>query len=321
MSEPTRYWKLGLFLVLGTLVGLSAIVFVGTRTFGEETVTFRTYFDESVSGLDVGATVSFRGVRVGNVSAIGLAPDGRHVEVLFEIKDSVLDTLGLSAARKKGRPLRVPPRLRVQVSNTSITGNKFLKLDLFGPPLQPPPTLPFEPGQNYIPAYPSTLKNLEDALVRAVDQLPELVHAAQQVLGQTQSILSDFEHRDLPHHAEQVLVRAEHVMASVERTLRELKAGELSAQARMTLQNLDLTLTSMREILERAARPDGLLDDVERAAAGIGDLTRQVAPAGHDIEETLRSLRSMADSVRRLTEALEIDPDMLLKGRAREERP
>lgn len=320
MSEPTHLWKLGLFLVLGALVGLSAIVFVGTRTFGEETVTFRTYFDESVSGLDVGATVSFRGVRVGNVTAIGLAPDGRHVEVQFEIKDSVLDTLGLSAARKKDRPLRLPPRLRVQVSTTSITGNKFLKLDIFGPPVQPPPTLPFEPGKNYIPAYPSTLKNLEDALVRAVDQLPELVQAAQQVLGQTQAILSDVEEHRLPDHVTQVLSRAEQAMISLERTLRDLNAGELSSQARMTLQNLDRTLTPMREILERAARPDGLLDDVERAASGIGDLTRQVEPASQDIEETLRSLRNMADSVRRLTEALETDPDMLLKGRAREER-
>jgi ABC-type transporter Mla subunit MlaD len=246
MSEPTNLWKLGLFLVVGSLVGLSAIVFVGARSWRHETITFRSYFDESVGGLDVGAGVSFRGVRIGNVSSIALAPDGRHVEVVFDMDADVLDTLGLSAARKRNLPLVVPPRLRVQLSTTSITGNKYLRLDIFGPPIHPPPELPFSPGSNYIPAQPSTLKNLEDSLVRAVDQLPHIVEGVQHILRQTQDILNDLHQQEIPKQVSQVLERSDQVMLSLEGTLRDLNVRELSTQTRETLQNLNSTLQPLR---------------------------------------------------------------------------
>ena len=40
-----------------------------------------TYFDESVQGLQVDSIVKFRGVDIGTVRKIGVAPDQRLVEV------------------------------------------------------------------------------------------------------------------------------------------------------------------------------------------------------------------------------------------------
>ena len=48
----------------------------------EETVSFVTYFDESVQGLEVGAPVKLRGVPIGHAVDIGFAPDRRHIEVV-----------------------------------------------------------------------------------------------------------------------------------------------------------------------------------------------------------------------------------------------
>jgi paraquat-inducible protein B len=243
-----------------------------------------------------------------------VAPDARHVEVVFEMQEAILDRLGLSWGKQER--LHVPESLRVQLSTTGITGAKYLRLDIFEHP-QPPPELPFDPGPNYIPAVPSTLKNLEDAFLRALEELPELAGGLRQILDQTYEILEDVQEKQLPARATHLFERAERVMDVMETAIEDLETRELSLQARATLRNLNRTLVPMRAVLERVSAPDGLIDSADRAADGLGDLTVGGGGRG-DLVETLRSLRAMAESVRRFTDALERDPDMLLKGRAQE---
>ena len=68
MSAPSNHWKLGLFVVAGVGLFLALLGGLGARGLRKETVTYTTYFDESVQGLDVGSPVKFRGVTIGNVA-------------------------------------------------------------------------------------------------------------------------------------------------------------------------------------------------------------------------------------------------------------
>ena len=77
MAVGTNRWKLGLFVLLGMGLALAAIVLLGARNFNEKTVTYLTFFDESVQGLDAGSPVKFRGVTIGRVATIDVAPDHR----------------------------------------------------------------------------------------------------------------------------------------------------------------------------------------------------------------------------------------------------
>ena len=81
MSTSTNHWKLGLFVVVGALSIIATVVYFGGRTLRKETVSYKTYFDESVQGLEIGSPVKFRGVSIGSVAQIDLAGDKRHVEV------------------------------------------------------------------------------------------------------------------------------------------------------------------------------------------------------------------------------------------------
>ncbi|MFT3927525.1 MAG: MlaD family protein [Myxococcales bacterium] len=321
MSAPTNRWKLGLFVVLGSLLAVLAVLLLGARSLRRDTVTYRSYFDEAVSGLDIGSSVSFRGVRVGDVSAIEVAPDRRHVEVIYKLETSVLTRLGLAHTEGSELVVQVPSDLRVQLSSTSITGNKYLKLDFFDPVKNPPPVLPFDPGDNTIPATPSTLKNLEDSLLKAVDQVPELVDSVKVILAQMQEILRDVHSQELPGHAAALIARTDHVMLTLEGTLRDAHVKELSDQTRATMASLDTTLNEVRGLVARVNGDKGLLDSVQRASDAFGDLAQEAKPAGAELEDTLRDLRRMAESVRRLSDALERDSDMLLKGRAKEKVP
>ena len=209
----------------------------------------------------------------------------------------------------------------MQLSSTSITGGKYLKLDFFDPVKYPPPVLPFEPGEHTIPATPSTLKNLEDSLLKAVDQVPELVDRVKVILVQIQEILQDVHGKELPAHAASLIARTDHVMLTLEGAIRDAHVKDLSDQAKATLANLDATLAQMRALIERVNGDQGLLTSVQRASDAVGDLAQRAKPAGADLEVTLRDLRLMAESVRRLADALETDSDMLLKGRAKEKSP
>src|ERR1044072_2457367 len=70
MEEGRRHYRLGLFVVT-TLAILAAVLFtLGGRQLFRPSFTLETHFAESVSGLEIGAPVRFRGVPLGQVSEI-----------------------------------------------------------------------------------------------------------------------------------------------------------------------------------------------------------------------------------------------------------
>src|SRR5690349_13355706 len=95
MTQPANHWKLGLFIVSGLFLVLSAVLYFGSRALTKETVTCHSYFDEAVTGLEVGSPTKFRGVTIGHVSQIQVAPDLRHVEIDYEIERNALERLGI----------------------------------------------------------------------------------------------------------------------------------------------------------------------------------------------------------------------------------
>ena len=95
MSAPTNRWKLGAFVVASVLVGLAAAGVLTAQTMRIVTVTYASYFDEAVTGLEVGSPVRYRGVKIGNVSAIDVAPDQRHVEPLQQVANAYVPGHGV----------------------------------------------------------------------------------------------------------------------------------------------------------------------------------------------------------------------------------
>src|SRR4051812_4168906 len=122
MSTPTNHWKLGLFVVVGIGLAMCTIVFLGAQSLKKHGVDYKTYFDESVQGLEIGSPIKFRGVTIGNVSDIEIAPDRRHVGVTAELTGTNLNELGLTDIKGKKARITIPPDLRVQLVSQGITG-------------------------------------------------------------------------------------------------------------------------------------------------------------------------------------------------------
>ena len=327
MSAPSNHWKLGLFVVAGVGCFLGLLVALGASSLKKESVAYETYFDESVQGLDVGSPVKFRGVTIGNVAEIDIAPDRRHVGVSCAITVSQLVSLKLLDTSKKklslpfGRPapvtLAVPPDLRMQLASAGITGVKFISIDFFDIKDNPPPILPFPVPVNYVPSAASTLKSLEDAVLKAVNRFPEIADQLVLVTTQVNHLLSAVDDEKIPHHAGLVLRGAGDLLAALQVTVKQADVGHLSSDARHTIGGLDGAIAHLDAILTRMNGDKGILVSAQRATDSIGDLAGGAKSIGAEMGDTLREVREAADSIQRLVDALDTDSDMLLKGRAK----
>ncbi len=316
MSAPTNRWKLGAFVVGSVLVALAGAVVLTAQTMQVVTVTYASYFDEAVTGLEVGSPVRYRGVKIGKVSAIDVAPDRRHVEIIYSLGVKALNRLGL-AGTSRGKETRIlmPPELRVQIASTGLTGTKFLQIDFFDTGGAPPPVLPFPVPENYIPATPSTMKGLEDAVVRAVAMIPDLVHELGGVVARVDVLLDDVNRRGLPSKLAATLNDTNQLVASLRNKLDQLQVDELSRDAAATLKSASVALVKLKRVLDRLDGNEGLFASVQRTS---DSLTDAAGPRlGANIDDTGRDLREAAVAVRQLVEALQRDPDMLIKGKTK----
>lgn len=315
MATPTNHWKLGLFVVVGLVVALAAVVYFGAESLRKEHVSYQTYFDESVQGLDVGAPVFFRGVRVGQVSAVGVAPDGRHVAVTLALFTRNLRRLGLGEGRGRETRIAVPSDLRVQLAHQGITGLKAVQLDFFDPTYNPPPVLRFETPERYIPSAKSTFERLEATVVHAFDRFPQVADALLDVAARTNRILDEFEQAHLPRQMQASLGELDQTLAAFRKAIGDAEVGEVSAQARASMDGLDRTVQRLDAVLARLDGERGLLASAQRATDAVGDAASTAPALGDEVTVTLREIQEAAESFRELTEALERDPDMLLRGR------
>ena len=319
MARPTNHYKVGLFVITGFTCAVVAAVALGAAKTHEERVGFYSYFNESVQGLELGSPVKFRGVTIGNVSSIQIAPDHHMVEVLSNIDLDDLKRVGLAEQRHAllaREKFIVPPDLRAQLGSQGITGVKFIAIDIFDQKGNPPPELSFAPPQDrYIPAAPSMMKNLEDTLTKAMDRLPDMVDAVVLIMGRVDRMLVELENRDVVGKVATTLDHTNDVMITTRLTLARIDKQNLGEKAAGSIDELTVALTKMTRVIDRLDGEKGLLASAQHATDAFGDMGRDGRGTQKELEETLRDVSEAAAAIRSLSEALERDPDMLLKGK------
>ena len=82
-SNP-NYFRLGVFVLTAIGVLIAIILIFGSGQLFKKSFMVETYLKQSVTGLDTGAAVRFRGVKVGQVTLIGLSGDLYERDVPFD---------------------------------------------------------------------------------------------------------------------------------------------------------------------------------------------------------------------------------------------
>jgi phospholipid/cholesterol/gamma-HCH transport system substrate-binding protein len=128
MEERVNLVAVGVFVVVLMVTAIASVLYLSGGMYSRKSYdTYLTFMTESVSGLNLNAPVRYRGVQVGRVRAIALAPDNVElVQVTLQIErgtpvkeDTVamLETQGLTgisyvdltAGRRDSAPLQARP--------------------------------------------------------------------------------------------------------------------------------------------------------------------------------------------------------------------
>jgi phospholipid/cholesterol/gamma-HCH transport system substrate-binding protein len=117
------------------------------------------YFNESVQGLDVDSPVKYRGVSIGRVARISVAPDSKLIQVLLKIESGQ----------------RLDSEIVAQLKAVGITGSVFVELDRKAegePDLSPPISFPSE--YPIVASKPSNISELLRGIDEVLDELKSL---------------------------------------------------------------------------------------------------------------------------------------------------
>ena len=171
-SNP-NYFRLGVFVMAAIGVLIAAILIFGSGQLFKKSFIIETYIKQSVTGLDTGAAVRFRGVKVGQVTLIGLSGDMYEKDVPFH------DRLQYVVVRMQifGETINedlikefVQNSLRAQVKSQGITGVNYIEFN-FATNGDAYPPLPFKWQSDY-PVIPS-LPNQADQIIGGIQKLVE----------------------------------------------------------------------------------------------------------------------------------------------------
>ncbi|HTO52801.1 MAG TPA: MlaD family protein [Myxococcota bacterium] len=297
--SPTNYYKLGAFVLAGMVLTFALLIWLGAADWNRASRRIVTYFDESVQGLEAGSPIKFRGVTVGTVSAISIAPDLRHVRVVSLVYEDILRKLGLSESQGNGlqQAISGDRQLRIQLVSPGLTGVKFLSIDFFDSRRFPEEKLPFDPGPDYLASTPSTLKSIEEAAVDVGMQLPMLTMRASDTLLRLANSVEDIENVVKPLLADNgAVVR---LLAQYERTGAQLERSAAALETEVKNAKLGSTTASVRD-----------------AAAAVATFSGEISTTAEDARDSLNALNETLDSVRSLSDYLERDPSAILRGRA-----
>jgi len=192
MASRASKFLIGLFVIVGTLIAVIIIIWVGAADFFMSGSTYVTYFDESVQGLQADSAVKYRGVEVGKVKSISVAPDYRLIEVVMKV--NLTEDL--------------QSHTETQLRTAGITGIVFIELDQVKPgEKSSSPTIGFETKYPVIPSRRSDISRfLADTNeimknIKAIDfsglsdQLKNTTKAVETFLGgkHTNNIMANLE--------------------------------------------------------------------------------------------------------------------------------
>jgi ABC-type transporter Mla subunit MlaD len=328
MQQRGPFLRVGLLVLVGlaALIGLVAF-FGGNRIRAGQ--NFETYFSESVQGLDVGATVKFRGVTLGRVTEISLmraaygsaaaATSGADAFALVIVRFRMdMSKFGNSA------PIETAIRrgLRARLATQGITGVSYIELDFAAPETHPPLNIPWQPRDTYIPSVPSTLIQVQDAAQLLLRKLTSVDLVG--LVGGLKGLIDELRTELRPGDAHAVLAQMTRTLQDLDAGVQAAKLPELSAQAMQTLKaagnaadgrqtreliaNANQAVTKLAAVVAQLPPLLATLQTtVQRADNGTADLQLSLTPVLRDIQATLANLRDTSAQLRR-------DPGQVLFG-------
>jgi paraquat-inducible protein B len=318
MSKQANPTLVGAFVVGAVALAAAGIVIFGGHNLFEPEFKYVAYFETSVTGLDVGAAVRYRGVQVGRVSNIQAVWSEDEEEILIPVEltlskgavrassqDSreLLDRRGVADVMESliARGLRA-----VLVQDSFLTGKLHVALNHY------PGSEVRIVGGSELPEIPTLRAGLERVAQR-FEELPidELVASVIDAMAAIEALATKPELGDLfvklDTLVERLDAQIEPLASSTEALIADLRGA--SAQLSGLIQDVDA------EVGRVSGAATGALDESRATLEHVNALIGEKDIVVYRLAVLLEELGAAARALRVLAETLERQPEALIKGK------
>ncbi len=270
MASVKTKLAVGVFVVAGFIMVIFAVIWLGMSNYLEKGKFYVAYFDESVQGLDRDSPVKYRGVSIGKVYSIGVAPDANLIEVVLKIETG----------------LKLDKSIAAQLKAVGITGIMFVELEK-----KKPGDLLVAPGNTFESSYP------------VIDTRPSEI---KKIMEAVNDILQEFKKMDVSG----VLDSLRSMLAKLEQTLDDAQLKTLSKEMQVTIRDIRSSMdpeywTSTLESVGTAADNIDALstesrETIAKANATLESYDRLARENKDEVHDLLSDMRTSLDTVNKL---------------------
>jgi phospholipid/cholesterol/gamma-HCH transport system substrate-binding protein len=273
INQKAKFF-VGLFMVSGISLAVVAIIWLGMNRFLEKGQLYAVYFNESVQGLKHDSPVKYRGVAIGHIERISLAPDSRLIEVILNIESDISLEENMVAQQKA----------------VGITGSKFIELDrqkdeeedLY-------PKLEFPTEYPVLASRPSNISEL----FRGIDDIVQKLNALD-IVGISASLKASLDHMDQTMSD----IDAKGISNNIKASLDIINKGFDQERWGRLITGLEINVTALEKVINSAdgfiKKTSGIMD---RAGAEVSNLSHHLIVVGQNLEKTTGNLDNLLEQI------------------------
>lgn len=268
------------------------LLYDSRESIHEQSFALRSYwllkFDGSVHGLEVGAPVELRGIRVGRVVDIRLRYGEKqtafNIPVLIELEPERMALVDSNASATDGDTQvakLVENGLRAQLKTSSLlTGQLYIELETFTKHARQ--TLTYDGTFPVMPTVLAPLDELTTQLMTTLDKIEKIPF--DRFSEEALAAVADFR--------------------------------ELAATSRTTLKQLDEAVSTVGpNAIRTFDHVQSTLDQVDTALKTLNARVDDSVPLQYELSGTMKALSDAARSLRDMTEYLQRHPESVLRGK------
>ena len=280
MATLKTKFSVGLFLILGVTILIIVVIWLGMSNYLEKGRYFVAYFNESVQGLDVDSPVKYRGVHIGRVHSIKVAPDDRLIEVVLKIETDI------TSEEDAGN-------LVATLKSVGITGLMFIELEQKADePPQPPQKFSFKPEYPVIATRPSEISKF----FRGIDDIFNMIRAidTRTISNQLVMVLEKVNHTIDEAKIASLMTDLRQTVQNAQRMLNSEKMNQLLVSVDQTSRNFDRLAinadSGVKEIRTTISRLDNLM---QNGGADLLSITTDMKTAAQEVRRTMESATAL----------------------------
>ncbi len=326
--SPANEVKVGAFVITSFVLLFGGVIALGSGKLFQKTQILETSTRDSVDGLQVGSPVKYRGVPIGEVSAISFedrmypyADDdadtvddgerdgnnqraqqfdyGSPVVIRMEVR---LDIFGPERSELFTKDIErgVTKGLRARMRSAGLTGGLFVELDMADPTEYPAYPLAFIPDYPFVPSAPSRFNEMITTLERISSSLG---HVDFEGIGAGMKGAITSINRVLDTRVDKLLVNADDFIAELSASNKMLQTLISNPKVVTTIDNAAEITTGLRTTLPAAVREYGEFG---------AELNGLLSGEEYELRRLLSALRETADNLEVFSDRARQDPTHIL---------